>query len=202
MSRMNVLSGQINGRVDWVTADGREIGMFVKTSDRAASRCVLAGPEAERMVANNLVQKGMMVTAHGSFHARCFQRRDDGTDTGELVCTAQRVVAEAPREGRLKSAIYANLKGVAMYWNPETMQLKTFFNYTEPGMPSQVSCSLIMRNWLATLSPDGRARFMDSMRSGREFVTAALAEVSCYRTREGVLAPSLMLLPTDFRLQG
>ncbi|MBK3780134.1 hypothetical protein G3A43_07675 [Paraburkholderia aspalathi] len=202
MSRLSVLSGQIFGKVDWVTADGREIGMFLKTSDREASRCVLAGPDVERMVANNIVQKGMMVTAHGEFHARSFTRRDDGKDVGEVVCTAQRLVAEAPREGRLRGAIYANMKGVVMHWDANTLQLKTFFNYTEPGKPKQVTCSIHMRNWLAGMTPDGQQHFKDAMRVGREFVTAALLEVSCYRNREGVVVPALMLLPTDFKLQG
>lgn len=202
MSRLSVLSGQIFGKVDWVTADGREIGMFLKTSDRDSSRCVLCGAEVERMVANNIVQKGMMVTAHGEFHARSFQRRDDGTNVGELVCKAQRIVAEAPREGRLRGAIYANMKGVVMYWDPTTMQLKTFFNYTDPGMPKQVTCSIHMRNWVAGMLPDNQQRFKESIRVGREFVTAAMLEVSCYRTRDGLVVPSLMLLPTDFKLQG
>jgi hypothetical protein len=202
MSRLSVLSGQVFGKVDWVTADGREIGMFLKTSDREASRCVLVGQDVERMVANNIVQKGMMVTAHGEFHARSFTRRDDGKDVGEVVCKAQRIVAEAPREGRLRSAIYANMKGVVMHWDANTMQLKTFFNYTEPDKPKQVTCSLHMRNWLAGMTPDGQKHFKDAMRVGREFVAATMLEVSCYRNREGVVIPSLMLLPTDFKLQG
>ena len=203
MSRLSVLSGQVFGKVDWVTADGHEIGMFLKTSDREANRCVIGGPEVKRMVANNIVQKGMMVTAHGEFHARSFQRRDDNTNVGELICTAQRIVAEAPREGRLRGAIYANMKGVVMYWDATTMQLKTFFNYTEPGMPKQVTVSVHMRNWLAGMAPDSQQRFKESIRAGREFVTSALLEVSCYRSaKDGLYVPSLMLLPTDFKLQG
>jgi hypothetical protein len=59
-----------------------------------------------------------------------------------------------------------------------------------------------MRNWLAGMTPDGQKHFKDAMRVGREFVAATMLEVSCYRNREGVVIPSLMLLPTDFKLQG
>jgi len=46
MSRANVLSGQVFGKVDWVTSDSREFGMFVRTSQRESSR-VVHGPLGE-----------------------------------------------------------------------------------------------------------------------------------------------------------
>lgn len=203
MSRVNVLSGQVYGKVDWVTADGREFGMFLRSSaEREATRCVLHGPEVERMLANGIVQKGMMVTAHGEISARCQKRADDGTWMAEVLCSPSRVVAETAREGRLRGAIYANLKGVAMHWDATTMQLKTYFNPEPGGRTDRLTCSIHMKPWLSGMSEVGLERFKDSMRVGREFTVSALIETSCYRTRTGETVASLLLLPTDFRLQG
>lgn len=202
MSRINVLSGQVYGKVDWVTADGREFGMFLRSSDREATRCVLHGPEVERMLANGIVQKGMMVTAYGEFSARCQKRNDDGTWMAEVLCNPTRVVAETGRDARLRGAIYANLKAVAMHWDAETLQLKTYFN-PEPGVRTdRLTCSIHMRSWLGGMSAEGKERFKATMRVGREFTVSALVETTTYRTRDGEQVASLLLLPTDFRLQG
>lgn len=201
MSRLSVLSGQVFGKVDWVTADGKELGMFVKTSDRDSNRVVLQGPEVEQMVKNNLVQKGMMVTAHGEYRARVFTRKTDGTHTAELLCTAQRVVAEPPRENRMRGVIYALLKGVVMYWDPRTLHLKTYFNSTDPGVASQLTCSLSLQSWLGELAPESKERFVANMRPGREFVSSNVTELSVYES-QGQVVPVLKLLPTDFKLQG
>jgi hypothetical protein len=201
MSRLSVLSGQVFGKVDWVTADGKELGMFIKTSDRDSNRVVLQGPEVEQMVKNNLVQKGMMVTAHGEYRARVFTRKADNTHTAELLCIAQRVVAEPPRENRMRGVIYSLLKSVVMYWDPRALQLKTYFNYDEPGVASQVTCSLSLQSWLGELAPESRERFVAAMRAGREFVASNVTELSVYES-QGQLVPMLKLLPTDFKLQG
>lgn len=202
MSRVNVLSGQVYGKVDWVTADGREFGMFLRSSERDATRCVMQGPEVERMLANGVVQKGMMVTAYGEFSARCQKRNDDGTWMAEVLCNPTRVVAETAREGRIRGAIYANLKGVAMHWDVNTLQLKTYFNPEEGVRTDRLTCSIHMKPWLAGMTPEGQERFKAAMRVGREFTVAALVEASCYRTKAGETVASLLLLPTDFRLQG
>jgi hypothetical protein len=202
MSRINVLSGQVYGKVDWVTADGREFGMFLRSSERDATRCVLHGPEVERMLANGIVQKGMMVTAYGEFSARCQKRNDDGTWMAEVMCNPNKVVAETGREGRLRGAIYANLKAVAMHWDADTMQLKTYFN-PEPGVRTdRLTCSVHMKTWMAGMSAESQERFKANMRVGREFTVSALVETSCYKARTGEHVASLLLLPTDFRLQG
>lgn len=202
MSRVNVLSGQVYGKVDWVTADGREFGMFLRSSERDATRCVMHGPEVERMLANGVVQKGMMVTAYGEFSARCQKRNDDGTWMAEVLCNPTRVVAETAREGRIRGAIYANLKGVAMHWDVNTLQLKTYFNPEEGVRTDRLTCSVHMKPWLAGMTAEGQERFKTAMRVGREFTVAALVEASCYRTKAGETVASLLLLPTDFRLQG
>jgi len=202
MSRANVLSGQVFGKVDWVTSDSREFGMFVRTSQRESSRVVVSGPEAERLLANGVIQKGMMAEAHGTFYARAQKRHDTGAYMGELVCDAQSVLAEAHRDDRFRSSIYGNMKAVVMYWDPSSAQLKTFFNYTEPGRPKQMTCSLHMKSWLDGMSAESQERFKASLRVGREFTAQALIEVSCYRNRDGDHVPSLMLLPTHFSLQG
>ncbi len=203
MSRLNVLSGQVHGKVDWVTSDGREFGMFLRSSaDRDATRLVLNGPEVERMLANGIVQKGMQVTAYGELSARCQKRNDDGTWMAEVLCGATRVVAETAREGRLRGSIHANLKGVAMYWDAASMQLKTYFNAAPGASTGGMTCSVHMKMWLAGMSEASKEKFLATMRVGREFTVSALVETSCYRTRTGETVPSLMLLPTDFRLQG
>lgn len=203
MSRLNVLSGQIHGKVDWITQGGREIGMFLRTSDRDSTRCVLRGPEVERLLSNGLVQKGSMVTAYGDLSARCMQRNDDGSWMAEVLCTAARVVAETALEGRVRGSIYANLKGVVMHWDLSNLQVKTFFNPKDTGCPEQVTCSIYLRNWLGGMSEEGQQRFKAMIRSGREFTSSALVEVSSYRSiKDGAQIPSLMLLPTDFKLQG
>jgi len=202
MSRVNVLSGQVYGKVDWVTADGREFGMFLRSSEREVTRCVLHGPEVERMLANGIVQKGMMFTAHGDFSARCQKRNDDGTWMAEVLCNPTRVVAETSREGRIRGAIYANLKGVAMHWDSATLQLKTYFNPEVGVRTDRLTCSIHMKPWLAGMTPEGQERFKAAMRVGREFTVAALVEASCYRTKVGDTVASLLLLATDFRLQG
>lgn len=202
MSRVNVLSGQVYGKVDWVTADGREFGMFLRSSEREATRCVMHGPEVERMLANNVVQKGMMVTAYGEFSARCQKRNDDGTWMAEVLCSANRVVAESGREARIRGAIYANLKAVAMHWDADTLQLKTYFN-PEPGVRTdRLTCSIHMKSWMAGMSAESQERFKATMRIGREFTVSALVEASSYRTKAGEQVATLLLLPTDFRLQG
>lgn len=201
MFRTNVLSGQVYGKVDWVTSDGREFGMFLRTSERDSTRCVMRGPEVERMLANGIVQKGMMATAYGDLSARCLKRHSDGTDMVEVLCGALRVVAESTIEGRLRGSLYANLKGVVMFWDPKTYQLKTFLN-PEPGRPEHVTCSVHVKAWLAAMPPESRERFIASLRSGREFTTSARVEASTYVNKGGVRVPTLMLLPTDFKLQG
>lgn len=201
--RITVISGQVFGKVDWVTADGKEVGMFLKTSDRDSTRCVISGPDVARMVENGSLQKGMMCTAHGEFTARCFQRRDTSVWQAELVVKSQRVVAESLREGRMRAAIYCNIKGVVLHWDEKMAQVKTFINYDIPGMPKTITCTLNLRHLLNNMTPDGKERFLEAMKMHREYVASALAEVSCYKSlKEGTMIPSISLLPTDFKLQG
>lgn len=202
MARANVLSCQVYGKLDWVNMGEREVGMFVKTSDRESTRCVLRGPEVERMLANGLLQKGMMVTAHGVLSARCMKRMDDGAWMSEVLCDASRIAAEPAREGRLRGSIYANVKGVVLHWDPNTLQLKTFLNPGELGCKEKATVSLHMTPWVNGMSAEGKERFKAMMKTGREFTASAIVEVSCYRSREGEQVPLLLLLPTDFRLQG
>lgn len=202
MARANVLSGQVHGKLDWITKDEREAGMFLKTSERESTRVVLRGPEVERMLSNGLLQKGMMVTVHGGLSARCMKRHDDGSWMAEVLCDASRITAETAREGRLRGSIYANLKGVALHWDAQTMQLKTFLNPGEHGHKEKATVSLHMTPWINGMTAEGQERFKAMMKTGREFTTSAIVEVSCYRSREGEQIPLLLLLPTDFRLQG
>lgn len=202
MARTNVLSCQVYGKLDWVNMGEREVGMFLKTSERDTTRCVIRGPEVERMLNDGLLQKGMMVTAHGPLSARCMKRIDDGSWMAEVLCSATRICAEPARDGRLKGSIYANVKAVALYWDVNTLQLKTFMNPGEFDCSEKSTVSFHMTPWLKGMSPEGQARFKDSMRTGREFTASCIVEVSSYPSRGGEQIPLLMLLPTDFRLQG
>jgi len=202
MLRTSLLSGQVYGKVDWITADGRELGMFLRTSEREATRCVVRGPEVEAMLSNRIVQKGMMVTAFGEFSARTVKRTDDGTYMTELLCTAMKVVAEAPREMRLRGSIHANLKGVVMFWDAERTQLKTFLNAGDRGRTEQVTCNVYLGAWMKGLTPEGKEKLSAAIRKGREYTLSALTEVSHYRDNKGDLIPVIALLPLDFRLQG
>lgn len=205
VARKNVLAGMIHGKVDWISQKDGEIGMYLRPQDRDASkaptRCVMRGPEVGKMLANRLVEKGMTLTAHGEFSARAFLRNDDGSPMGELVCTAARLFAETTLDGRFRGSIYATLKGVVMNWDPNFLQVKSYFNAGEDGRTEQFTVSLALKSWLDGMSQDGRQRFLSSMKKGREFTSASLVDVSCYKSNAGVLTPSLMLLPTDFRLQ-
>lgn len=88
-----------------------------------------------------------------------------------------------------------------MNWDPNFLQVKSYFNAGEDGRTEQFTVSLALKSWLDGMSQDGRQRFLSSMKKGREFTSASLVDVSCYKSNAGVLTPSLMLLPTDFRLQ-
>lgn len=202
MARINVLSGQVHGMVDWITSDHRELGMFLRTTpDRESTRCVLRGPEVERLLSNGAIQKGMLVTAHGAMSARCQRRHDDGSWMAEMLCQADRVVAESAVEGRMRGSLHVNLKGVVMYWEPSTLQMKTYFN-PEPGVQEdKVTCSVHLRSWLVGMSESSRERFLSMVRVGREFTLSSLVQLTCYRTKTGDTVPSMMLLPTDFKLQ-
>lgn len=203
MLKSSVLSGQVYGKVDWITADGREIGMFLRTSEREPTRCVVRGPEVEALIANRIVQKGMMVTAFGEFSGRVETRHDNGSLMPELLCTAAKVVAEAPREMRLRGSVHVNLKGVVMYWDASRNQIKTFLNAGELGRTEQVTCNVYLGAWMQGLTPEGRERLSASIVKGREYTLAALTEVSYYRdTKSNNPVPALMLLPLDFKLQG
>jgi hypothetical protein len=200
--RINVLSGQVYGNVDWVSADGREFGMFLRSSEREASRVVMHGPEVVRMLENGVVQKGMLVTAYGALSARCVKRQDDGTWMAEVLCNPSRVVAETARESRVRGAIHASLKGVVMYWDAETLQLKTYFNPEAGFHSTTVTCSIHIKAWVDGMEEAVQEKFKSCIRKGREFTTSGLVQASTYRTRTGEQTCSLLLLPTDFRLQG
>lgn len=199
MARENILTGQVYGTVDWITKDRREIGMFLRPSSARQTRCVLQGPEVERMLANNQIATGMEVTAFGELYGRCVSQTNGMVP--EVVCEACRVTPEHPHERRIPGGIYANMKAVVLFWDAAKLQLKTFFNYKDPGKPEQLTCSVYMRNWVEGMVTDSQQSFLKELRVGRGFTTSAVVEVGQYLSR-GKQVPVLQLLPTDFRLQG
>lgn len=206
LARKNLIAGMIYGKVDWIDQKEGEIGLYLRPTDRdqdqPATRCVLRGAEVNNLLANRLVQKGMTVTAHGTFTARAFARRDTGEYMAELICEAAKLLVEKTRELRFRGAVNANIKGVVMSWDPGYHQVKTFFNAGEDGLANSFTCSIALKNWLTGLGADSRERVMANIRAGREYTSAAMVDVSCYRNKDGVTIPSLLLLPTDFKLQG
>lgn len=93
------------------------------------------------------------------------KRIDDGSWMAEVLCSATRICAEPARDGRLKGSIYANVKAVALYWDVNTLQLKTFMNPGEFDCSEKSTVSFHMTPWLKGMSPEGQARFKDSMRT-------------------------------------
>lgn len=193
-----ILAGMVDGTVDWVTQDGKEIGLFIQGTTRQ-TRCVVRGPSVERLVEKQLLSKGQGVSASGMLTARC--ARINGADVTEAVCDAD-WVRTRDRLQRVQSVLYATARGVVMYWDEKTLQLKTFLNYTEPGMPKQLTCSVFMNNWFAGLQPDKRETLKAAIRKGREFVAPSKVETSQYVSATNGLVPVLQLLPVDFRLLG
>lgn len=203
MSRSQVvISGQIYGKVDWVSQDGTEVGLFINSSSRGSTRCIVSGSEAKSMLANRMLSKGMMVSAHGELFARAIYRQKEKTHIGEVVCEASRIIAEPSRSVRVAGSVHGLLKGVVMHWSPQFNQLKTFINFKEKGKPSQLTCSLFMNNWISALKGEAKDNFVSALKPGRVFTSSCLIEAGVYVDKEDIPIPVLQLLPLDFRLQG
>lgn len=193
-----LLTGTVDGTVDWVTQDGQEIGLFIQGQARQ-TRCVVRGPSVARLVSQQHLSKGQGVSASGRLAARC--ARINGAEVAEAVCDADWVLTRE-RVQRVQGVLYATLRGVVMYWDERTLQLKTFLNYTEPGMPKQVTCSVFMNKWLAGLQPDKRETLKAAIRKGREFMAPSKVATDQYASTSNGLVPVLQLLPMDFHLLG
>lgn len=201
MAKSTVVTGQVFGTVDWVTDDNRELGMFVRSTGKQ-TRCVLHGPIVERFIANNSVRKGCVVTGIGDLHARVTKR--SATPAVEVMLEAYKLHVEEPRDAkqtRPKGSIHASMKSVAMYWNGQTLQLKSFLNSQEEGRAERVVCSVFMQSWVDCMPPEARQNFVTSLHVGREYSAACNVEASYYGD-PGKEVPVLQLLPTDFKLQG
>ena len=203
MSRVSVLTGQLYGKLDWVSNNAPEVGMYIRTSGNVSTRCILRGDTVENMLKTGLMREGMMATGSGVIHARCINRKiSNGALQAEVVCDIDHLVAEDSTPVRVRGSIHASLKGVVMYWNPETGQAKTFFNFDTPGRPEKLVCSIYLRHWVGGMSNISRGRFLAAMRVGREFTLAGVVEVQGYADRNGTDVPVLSILPLDFKLQG
>jgi len=199
---LNVLSGQVYGKVDWISQDKREVGMYIHSSSGKTTRCIVLGSEIQGLLANNMLTKGSMLTAFGEIYGRVFHRKRNDTQEGELVCCASRIVPEVvPIHNRVRGSIACTLKGVIMYWNPAQMQLKSFLNYEEETMPAQLTCSIYLRHWINSMADQSRANFLASLRNGREYTAVCFTEAGVYQGKDGKPVPCLHMLPMDFRLQ-
>lgn len=194
-----VLTGMVYGKVDWITKDGSEFGMFVRVNESKSTRVVLGGQEAVQAIESGIVQKGMMVVGTGSISARCFQRTGSTEIEAEVYFDTETIEAEPPSEGRLRGSINSCLKGTVMFWDPKTWMFKTYLNFPDR---QSVAVSLNMRPWVSGLSSQSQERFIAAVRQGRDFTAMSMVDASGYKTNSGVLSASLNLLPTHFQLHG
>lgn len=198
---LNLMSGQVHGKVDWINKNGDEIGMFLSNSGRI-TRCVVAGPEIKAMIGNGVVEKGMALTAHGEITARAFTRHGAQAPEGELVCLANRVVCEVlGTDSRIRGATYCSLKGTILHWSEQMFQVKTYLNSKNRSDPS-VACSISLNLWVKSMAEQSRQNFLAAIKTGRQFTVSALVEASAYRSKDQKDVAVLQLFPLDFRLQG
>lgn len=200
MPRLCVLHGQISGTVDWVTSDGREVGIFLKQGMVSGQvRCVLVGSEVERKVSNGLIAKGREFVAGGEINARV-RRGADGNLVSELVCIARAFEMDEARSMRSASYGHTMFKGVVMHWGAETKQLKSFINSTTPGAAPKLTLTTSLTKWLKTMTPEQGLALLAKIGVGREFAASGTVQPGYYLDKAGALVPTLTLYAGDVQL--
>lgn len=200
---ISLIQGQIYGKVDWVSSDRREAGLYIRTNDSKTTRCVLVGPLVQDMLATHgVLEPGLMVTVIGLLSSRCANPKAAPSEAlrAEMVCVAEKVTAERSFPVRVRGSIHVLMKGVIMHWEPNVCGVKTFLNTeNDVYLPKKLVISIALRTWVAGLQ--NTDRFMKAMRSGREYTLAGLADASVYRASDGCIVPIVQVLPVDFKLQ-
>lgn len=202
MSRRIVATGQAFGKVDWVDSEKNEAGMFIRSSKRAPTRCILQGPIVATAIACKRIQVGMMVTASGLVSARMIPNTKSHA---EMLIYVHHFVTEGAPRIRVQGAVYLNLKAVVLVWDKATLQLKSYLEQTPQEMlkydwAPKVTVSVYMKNWVKSLSDISFNRFLAHVKIGREFTLTGSTEVSYYESR-GQLIPVLQVAPAAFKLQ-
>lgn len=201
---ISLIRGQIYGKVDWVSDDRREVGLYIRSNNTKTTRCVIVGKVVQDMLSSpGALEAGMMVTVNGTISCRCTNSKAPSSEAlrAELVCIAESVAAESSFPIRVRGSIHVLMKGVVMHWEPSVCAMKTFLNFeNEVYLPKKLVTSIALRNWVAGMGSRS-AKFMKSMRTGREYTLAGLADASVYKDRDGNIVPVIQVLPVDFRLQ-
>lgn len=194
-----LISVQAFGKVDWITPDLKEAGLFLRDNKGNNIRCIIAGDEISELAEKGLLLKGCFITAYGELSGRSFHRKNAPNPEGEVVCIANKVVVEPVANGRVRGAVYANVKGVAKIWDSKDVILKTFiksFGTKEAELP----VSIFMNTWVNQLA-DGKLLFLKSLAVGREFTCSGSVSVSAFKDKNQEIRTSIQITPLDFRLQ-
>jgi hypothetical protein len=198
--RANLMSGQAHGKVDWISADGSEVGTYIRVSPTTSAKCILVGDSIKQAVANKKIEVGSLVTGFGEVYARCATNLSPaGKPVGELICEAFRVTVEPPTI-RSRGSLNVAVKGVVMWCSPDLSHFKTFFNYTTPKKPVQLVCVVELANHFNAMSQSGSERFIEMLKVGRDFTMSGSASVDAYLSH-GIYVPVIRLNPGDFKLQ-
>jgi hypothetical protein len=199
---VKMVSGQVYGRIDWVTSNKKEVGMFLRSFNHKQTRCILVGPVIEQLASCGALMKGMLINAHGEFFARHFVRRETNEPEGELVCHAAGIASEPMRHGRLAGAIHAVLKGRVDYWDPRFHQIKTYLGVTPQSKTTNDFTCVVALDGLARRMPvESLEKTIQSLAEGKEFITSCLVQAYAYTDSRGRHVPALRLLPSNFTLQ-
>lgn len=198
--RGHLLSVQIHGRIDWINLEQGLAGMYLRTSSRGQTKCVLMGPSVKDLLDSHALGNGMIVSAFGQLSARLVTQ--NGEPGPQVLCRVDRLLAEPPLHKPPPGALYANVKGAVMHWDPVHRQIKTYLNKGEHGQEEQVTCTVYLQRWLAKMPPQSAANLEAMIRVGREYTLTGMIEAGCYTGKSGIAQPSLALSPLDFRMQG
>ena len=199
--KSNYLSGQVFGRVDWISKDSKECGTYVYVRGGGSFKCAVSGPHIEKALANNLIKLGAALTASGEVYARITGGKNpDGSPTAEMVVEAERFLVE-PSNVRTRGSMHVIVKGVAKWVNEYRDVVKAFINSNKSDRPSQLTFTVDLAPYIRSMSPEGADRFRAMLTKDREFTLSAPAVVSGYMSN-GRAVPSIQVAPLDFKLQG
>lgn len=198
--RENFLSGQVFGKVDWISPDCSELVTYVRTNRDVSAKCTLTGPCVQAALEQKAIKLGSVITASGEVFVRCTGGMQGNSPVTEAVVEVSRFLSE-PCLTRSRGSIHVNIKGVVMWRSEDGMYLKTFFNSKAPDRPASMTCSVEMGLYLRTMSAEGREAFLQALKPGREFTLTGTGEPTGYIS-QGKSVPNLKVMTADFKLQG
>lgn len=198
MARIAVINGHVLGTVDWISDDQREAGLYLKSVSGVQSRCVLVGPEVEKLTTNGKLKTGHCVTGFGELSARKVFFKGD--EVAELVCYPLDVIVEPPGYGHSSNHAQALLKGPMMHWCAKMMQAKIFINRDDcADRPSKLTILPQLTNWMRLKDPAAKANLIQVMQAGRQISVAGQAYVHSFPGASG-LQLAIKIEASDCRL--